>query len=207
MRAGQIKGAIAAYAEALRGEGCADAADRLERLLRIFQGFTSKPMNKLLAGLDELPVETAASQSETVGTVISSLRNIERIVMAIAPRSVLQDLEALRTRLERHESGTIEGLIKAVEVQRRGKRGGGTMDLEALAAKLKDALGDDERFIPLFEELSKLSAADVARVMDRLMSSGSSGTRKKDLSRLRERHQSLRALDAKERATAGRSAA
>lgn len=211
MQALLTKSAIEAYAKALADEGSQQAAGYLKQLLSIFHGFASKPLDELLAFLDTIDLapgrRSQGSNGDTVSAVTQSLRNLEYLLSKCSTRKRVNDLIALRIRLSKHESATIVDLLQAVKVQRRGKGDGGTMEPVALAKKLKDALGDDEQFGPLFKALSKLDAANVARVADILMSSGSSKSRKKDLSRIRERHEALRTLNAKERATAGRSAA
>ncbi len=211
MQVSLTKSAIQGYAKALAGEGCDEAAHRLHQLLQIFRGFSSKSLDAFLKFLDEVPPvdrhQAAHSDSGGVAGILRSLRNLESILSATSTQRRVKDVSALRGRLQRYESARISDLLQAVQVQRRGRGSGGTMDPAALAKELKAALGDDERFVPLFDKLSKLNAANVARVADELMSSGSSKSRKKDLRRIRERHESLRTLSAKERATAGRSAA
>ena len=202
--------AIQGYADALAGEGLTEAAERLKRLLRITYGFASEPLTEFLALLQRIsPPEAVAggASGEIVGEAIRSLRNLELVLGKTSTRRRLADLVALRVQLERFESVKIQDLAEAVKVQRRGTSYVGIMDPKALAEKLKDALGDEERFAPLFRELQSQDTAAVAQVTDALMSSGSSKSRKKDLGRIRDRHRALRALNAKERAMSGRSAA
>ena len=211
MKVNLTTSAIQGYADALAGEGLMQSAERLKRLVRVTHGFASKPLTEFLALLERLDLPRADiaenAATETVGDAIGSLRNLELVLGKASRRSRLDDLVALRTRLQQYESASLADLLEAVKVQRRGKGDIGTMDPKAFAEKLKDALGDEERFAPLFKELNALGAEGVARVTNALMSSGSSKSRKKDLRRILDRHEALRALNAKERAMAGRSAA
>jgi hypothetical protein len=213
MKAGETKSAIEAFADALSFEGAPGAAARLRALLPIFDGFAKRPLRNLLDLLDKVtvgsPEDTDGLNEDSIGRVIRSLQSLEVILAKTSAPARKNDLVALRTRLQRHESATVGLLVGAVQVLRRGRSGGGSVEQnsEQLAEQLKAALGYDEQFKPLFKQLSGLKAKDVASVANLLMSSGSSGARQRDLNRIRERHESQRSLIAKERATAGRTAA
>ena len=214
MKAGLTKTAIEAFAEALAAENTLAAAARLKTLSRLFKGFASRPLRELLDTLDEVTLEQhQAAENATaarIGAAIVSLRGLELVLSKTSTRGRLDDLVALRKGLERHESAIIEHLVHAVQVLRRGRGGEqpvATNYYEQLAEQLKAALGHDERFNPLFDQLSQLDADGVASVANLLMSSGTSKSRRRDLNRIRERHESQRALLAKQRAMAGRSAA
>ena len=214
MRSAQTKSAVDAYAAALKSEGAADAARRLKALSGIFFGFASRPIGDLLDLLDKVapqPDQTSENApGMTIAAALPSLLNLELVHSKTSTSKRHKDLIAFRTRLQRHESASIEQLKNAVQVLRRGERDGGPVDpnfCTVLADKLKAALGHDDQFNPLFEQLSKLDAASVAGVANALMSSGSSRSRKRDLDRIRERHESQRTLLAKQRTMEGRSAA
>jgi hypothetical protein len=152
---------------------------------------------------------TENSSGPTIGVVIRSLRSLEIILTKTSTPAKRNDVIALRTHLQRHESATIDALVSAVQVLRRGRGDEGPVEQspEQLAALLKAALGDDGRFDPLFKQLSGLKARGVASVANLLMSSGTSRSRQRDLDRIRERHEAQRSLIAKQRAMAGRTAA
>ena len=214
MKIALTKSAVDVYADALESEGAVDAACRLKALSGIFLGLVSRPLGDLLDLIDKVKLQPDQipdnSPGITVAATLPSLRNLEVILKKTSTPSRLDDLNAFRTRLQRHESASIDQLVKAVQFLRRGRGDGGTVitnDCNALADKLKAALGRDDQFNPLFDQLSTLDAASVASVANALMSSGSSKSRKRDLDRIRERHESHRSLLAKQRAMAGRSAA
>lgn len=215
MKAGLTKSAIDAFAAALEAEGAIDAAARLKAISPIFKGFASRRLEDLLALLDRVLPEQVqsdeASSGARVGAVVASLRNLELIVSKTSTQSRLHDLIQFRARLQRHESLIIERLVTVVQVLRRGGGDEGPVDpngnYKRLAEQLKAALGHDDQFSPLFEQLSALDAEGVASVANALMSSGTSKSRKRDLLRIQQRHESQRALLAKQRAMAGRSAA
>ena len=213
MKASQTKSAIDAYADALSSEGLPDAAARLRALSPIFSGLATRPLVELLALLDKATPDleaTTDAPDAPVADLIRSLRNLEVILSKTLTPARRNDLIEFRTRLQRHESVSIGALVRAVQVQRRGAGGGGPVEqdhYQQLADRLKAALGHDEQFAPLFRQLSKLNASGVAAVTNLLMSSGSSRSRQRDLSRIRERHESQRSLLAKQRAMAGRTAA
>jgi len=213
MKAGMTQSAIDAYADALNSEGVPAAAARLKAISPIFKGLASRPLEDLLDFLDRAvpePSDSEASNGARVAAVVSSLRGLELILSKTSTPGRLEDLIAFRTRLDQHESATIRQLVEAVQVLRRGKSGGGPVDpnhYKRLAGQLKMALGHDDQFNPLFEQLSELNATAVAEVANALMSSGTSRSRKRDLDRIRGRHESQRSLLAKRRAMAGRTAA
>ena len=204
------KSAILAYSKALQNEGNSAAADRLSRFLEVFYGFSSRPLGDLLSIVSNIASELEQrSERAELPDIVFSLRNLEILLKETSSTNRWKDLVKLRKCLEKCESASIEQLVEAVQVLRRGKSDEDTMPVEyaAMAAKLKIALGDDGEFTPLFEQLSELDAAGVGHVTDTLMSSGSSSSKKRDLSRIRARHEALRALNAKRHAMAGRSAA
>ena len=212
MKVALTKATIDAYADALASEGAVEASAQLKALSTMFQGLASRPMTELLGLLDkvQLPQDqpTANSQDAPNALVISSLRNLEGILKRASTTNRVNDLIAFRTGLQRHESANVRALAKAVQFLRRGD--GGTVSTDQytiLAEKLKAALGRDDEFNPLYELLEELDAEGVARVARALMSSGTSRSRKRDLQRIQERHESQRSLLAKQRAMAGRSAA
>lgn len=213
MKAAFTKAAIESFAEALAAENTLAAAVRLRSLSKLFEGFASRPMAELLDALQEVTLEQHQAAENAIaariGAAIVSLRGLELVLSKTSTRGRLDDLVALRKGLERHESATIEHLVHAVQVLRRGRgdRKPVATDHERLAEQLKAALGHDDRFNPLFDQLSQLDADGVASVANLLMSSGTSKSRRRDLNRIRERHESQRALLAKQRAMAGRSAA
>jgi hypothetical protein len=214
MKAGLTRSAIDAFAEALNSESAADSAARLKALSAIFSGMATRPMLELLELLDRVaPAQDQVAENPTgapVATVIPSLLNLEAILSKTSTRGRLEDLVAFRRRLQTHESASIRSVVSAVQVLRRGRGDEGLMtpdETERLAQRLKAALGHDDQFNPLFDQLSKLDAAGVSGVARALMSSGTSKSRKRDLERIRGRHESQRTLVAKQRAMAGRTAA
>jgi hypothetical protein len=212
MKASLTKSAISAYADALTAENAIEAAARLRALIHVFHGFASRPLTDLL---DHLGRATARpdhldNSQGTVALAIVSLRNLERLAGKVSTQNRVNDLIAFRIGLQRHESANIDALVNAVQFLRRGEGDGGAVSADQyteLAQKLKAALGRDDQFNPLFEELSGLDGDGVAQVARALMSSGSTKSRKRDLQRIRERHEAHRSLLAKQRAMAGRSAA
>jgi hypothetical protein len=213
MKSALTKSAINAYAEALAAERAVEAAARLKALSAIFHGLTSRPLSELLDLLDRVQQqqdELAENSQNSIALAVKSLRNLEQVVRKTSTNNRLNDLVAFRTRLELHESAKIDWLVNAVQFLRRGESDGGTVSSDQyteLAQRLKAALGRDDQFNPLFEQLAELDAEGVARVTKALMSSGSTRSRKRDLQKIRERHEAHRSLLAKQRAMAGRSAA
>ena len=214
MRAAITKAAIGAYADALEVDGAAASAARLRALLPLFRGFASRPLAELIVVLEKLAPNTpkanraARNKSESIGSVLQSLEALQRLMSHTSTARRVRDLRALCDVLATHESHTVDELLDSVKVQRRGKIGGDPMDLHtSLASKLKAALGRDTDFLPLFDQLKKMPARDIALVAGSLMRGGSSGSHRNDLERILERHESLASELAKRRSTSGRSAA
>lgn len=86
------------------------------------------------------------------------------------------------------------------------KSRGSFLAMDVSASELKDALGDDDKFKRLYEQVKNLPKAEVLRLSKEF--SGASSSSKSDaLFRIWHRHDSLMTLAARARATGGRTAA
>jgi len=210
------KQAIAAYAEVLAAEGLDSSGQRLKEFGNIFYGYLTKQLDILLTDVAKLDLSevlkvesTGDPEGGSIGQVIGNLRNLQNFLKTTSNGRRSDDVAKLQKVLKRYESVTVAQLILALRFSRRRPRNP-TVPMtyySQLARKIKAALGRNDQFGPLYEELATLDAAGVAKVANTLMSSGSSNSRKRDLTRIRERHQSMESNFAKERVTAGRSAA
>jgi len=213
MRAGLTKSAIAAYAELLRREGADDSAASLEKLSKIFFGFATRPMAemaKFVASLDLVQSKQGDEKSEagSIGALVHDLQGLHQLMRTISTKQRRNDLGSLIDALEPHESHSVRHLIETAQVTRaKRKREKSMVSPDNLALELEAALGYSETFDPLYEQLSKLRPKEIAIVADAFLRGGSARSAKKDLQRIRERHQSLLAGKAKDRAMAGRTAA
>lgn len=209
------KSAIQAYSRALAVEGAKDRAKQLDRLCAVFYGFATKQLQEFLDLLKQLEKRDAAAEPKplaqpavTIGELLPSLRRLEAFLRKISSTARANELKALHGTLSELESYKLEELICAVKVLRLGKPKGRPMDFhQQLAKRLKAALGNESEFSEAFAQLEQLDARGVALVTEALMRGGSAKSRKVDLSRIRERHESLAIDGARRRATAGRSAA
>jgi hypothetical protein len=83
--------------------------------------------------------------------------------------------------------------------------------VDAYAAQLERALGNDEAFMVVFEELrngSDLNTADLIAIASKFVAPmAASSTKQKALDRILKRHQNLMSFKRKQKAVGGRSAA
>lgn len=75
-------------------------------------------------------------------------------------------------------------------------------------ARLEQALGDDERFLPIVDELSNVAVTELVAIASKFVAPmAASSTKKSALERIRKRHENLTSFKRKQKAVGGRSAA
>lgn len=75
-------------------------------------------------------------------------------------------------------------------------------------ARLEKALGDDEKFLPIIDELSSAAVAELVAIASKFVAPmPASSTKKSALERIRKRHENLTSFKRKQKAVRGRSAA
>ena len=80
--------------------------------------------------------------------------------------------------------------------------------IAAYVSRLEGALGDDEKFLPILDELSSVAAAELVAIASEFVSPmAASSTKKSAMERILKRHQNLTSFKRKQKAVGGRSAA
>lgn len=75
-------------------------------------------------------------------------------------------------------------------------------------ARLEQALGDDEKFLPIIDELSNVAVAELVAIASKFVAPmAASSSKKSALERIRKRHENLTSFKRKQKAVGGRSAA
>lgn len=75
-------------------------------------------------------------------------------------------------------------------------------------SRLEQALGDDEKFLPILEELNNAAVAELVAIASKFVSPmAASSSKKSAIERILKRHQNLMSFKRKQKAVGGRSAA
>jgi DNA repair ATPase RecN len=75
-------------------------------------------------------------------------------------------------------------------------------------SRLEKALGDDDKFLPIIDELSNVAVAELVAIASKFVAPmPASSTKKSALDRIRKRHENLTSFKRKQKAVGGRSAA
>lgn len=75
-------------------------------------------------------------------------------------------------------------------------------------ARLELALGDDEKFLPILEELNDAAVAELVAIASKFVAPmPASSSKKSAIERIRKRHENLTSFKRKQKAVGGRSAA
>lgn len=102
---------------------------------------------------------------------------------------------------------------KVASASKRGKpkKARKSMTEEQIAAyvsRLEQALGDDERFLPILDELNTAAVAELVAIASKFVSPmAASSSKKSAIERILKRHQNLMSFKRKQKAVGGRSAA
>lgn len=80
--------------------------------------------------------------------------------------------------------------------------------IAAYVCRLEQALGDDEKFLPIVDELSSAAVAELVAIASKFVSPmAASSSKKSAIERILKRHQNLMSFKRKQKAVGGRSAA
>ena len=211
MKTRVIKSSIESYGNLLRCLGLDDNADRLIALGPLFKGFLSKDMKELLEQLDLITVAGVAandaknSPAYQISDITRDLKFLVIFLKGNAGAKRAKDILNLEKLLSNFEQFTINQFVAAVLSLRKRPSEPKKMH-RTLAEKLKNSLGKDGSFQPLYEQFSTMEAADVGLVTELLMGFSSKST-KSNLQSILDRHNDLKRLLAKGRYMDGRSAA
>ncbi len=211
MKTRSIMSSIESYGKLLRSLGHDDIADRLTAISPLFKGFLSKDMKNLLAQLAQITAEEVAENDAEISPAyqISDItRDLNLLVIFLKGNAGSQrakDILNLDKLLSNFEQFTINQFVAAVMSLRKRPPEPKKMH-RTLAEKLKNSLGTDSSFQPLFDQLGSMETADVSLVTEKLMGFSFKST-KKNLHSILDRHNDLKRLLAKGRYMDGRSAA
>lgn len=80
--------------------------------------------------------------------------------------------------------------------------------IAAYVSRLEQALGDDEKFLPIMDELNTAAVAELVAIASKFVSPmAASSSKKSAVERILKRHQNLMSFKRKQKAVGGRSAA
>lgn len=101
--------------------------------------------------------------------------------------------------------------VASASRKRKPKKAQRPMNEDQIAeyvSRLEKALGDDDKFLPIIDELSNVAVAELVAIASRFVAPmPASSTRQKAVDRILKRHQNLMSFKRKQKAVGGRSAA
>ena len=199
------KSAIQAYARDLADRGQDGAqpveADALFALLGIFKGLSRSSFESFCdvgAKIDVQRNNPPLDDELMVGQALLPLERLVGLMGTISTANRRRDMQSFVDLLQRYESVSITKLVNAVQCTRRGRGKRPSMSLEDLKKNLDAALGDDEKFNRMLDEVRLLNDddfEDVAKTVLRVAFK----TKKQGIERLIRLHNSTRAHRLKQR--------
>jgi hypothetical protein len=204
------------FADVLDVAGAPEARDQIVMLAAIFDAHPTSSVSDLTRRLAALGVAGSLG-SPSLGDVACLLSALKGFLSKTAKSAVLTDVDAVE-RLLRNRAAMELGAFVRITTQaaspRRpttGRDAPGLRDdlIVYYRDKLEAALGDEEKFAAIYNDLRANTAVSKPEITALVKQMTGSGARTQDaaLKKIWNRHQSLVVFKAKSRATGGRSAA
>jgi hypothetical protein len=204
------------FADVLDVAGAPAARDQIVTFAAVFDAHPTSSISDLVGRLAALS-GAGSTGSPSLGDVACLLSALRGFLNKTAKSTVLTDVDAIEKLLRDRASMGLAAFVQiATEVAspRRLTRGGDAPRLRDdlivhYRDKLEAALGDEEKFAAIYNDLRANTAVGKAEiiVLANQMTGGGARTQDAALKKIWNRHQSLVVFKAKSRATAGRSAA
>ena len=216
MKCKEFSSALRAFADVLDIAGAPVARDQIVMFAAVFDVHPTLSVSDLAKRIAALDV-TVSRDSPSLGDVAPLLSALRSFLNKTAKSSMLIDVDAVEKLLRDRASMEITAFARmavAAASPRRTTRGRepGRLRQDLVVhykERLEAALGDEERFIAIYNDLRADAAIGKSEIIALANQMTASGARTQDaaLKKIWNRHQSLVVFKAKSRATAGRSAA
>lgn len=215
MKCRDFSAALRAFADVLDAAGASVARDQIILFAGAFDAHAALKISDLVKNLAVVP-RTASTGNPGLGEVARLLSALKGVLHKTANSAVLTDVSAIEEFLADRASMELGAFVHmvagatATTGRRKGKTAGVQDHLVAqYKQQLEAALGDDEKFVAIYDDLRTSTAMGKPEIAALAKQMTGSGARTQDaaLKKIWNRHQSLLVFKAKSRATAGRSAA
>ncbi len=216
MKCQDFSSVLRAFADVLDVAGAVVGRDQIIMFVAVFDAHPASTVSDLAKRIASLH-GSGPTGSPSLGEVARLLSALKNLLNKTAKTSVLTDVTAIEKLLHDRASMEIGAFVRmtieaAVPRRPTGKRGApGVRDDLVIhyKEKLEAALGDEEKFTSVYNDLRANAAIGKAEIIALAKQMTGSGARTEDaaLKKIWNRHQSLVVFKAKSRATGGRSAA
>jgi hypothetical protein len=216
MKCNEFSSALRAFADVLDVGGAPVARDQIAMLAAVFDARPASSVSDLTKRIAAQGVagSVGTPSSGEVACLLSALRSF---LSKAAKSTMLTDVDAVEKLLRDRASMEISAFVRMATAAASPRRL--TTEREApglrhdlvvhYKEKLEAALGNEDRFAAVYDELRADTAIGKPEIiaLAQEMTAGGARTQDAALKRIWNRHQSLMLFKAKSRATGGRSAA
>jgi hypothetical protein len=215
MKCRDFSAVLGTFADLLDAAGAPVARDQIVMFAAVFDTHPASSVSDLAKRIGALR-GTGSAGSPSLGDVVRLLSALKSVLDKTAKAAVLTDLNAVEKFL--HDRALMElGAFVRLATEAAAPRPTRNRDAPAVRddlvahykEKLEAALGDEETFTTVYNDLRKNTAIGKPEIIALAKQMTGSGARAEDaaLKKIWNRHQSLMVFKAKSRATGGRSAA
>jgi hypothetical protein len=216
MKCRDFGGVLRTFADILDVAGAPAARDQIVMFAAVFDAHPTSSVADLARRLAALGVAGSIG-SPSLGDVACLLSALKDFLSKTAKATVLADVEAIEKLLRDRAAMELWAFVRITTQAASPRRPAAARDAPGLRDdlivhyqdKLEAALGDEEKFTAIYNDLRANPAMGKAEVAALAKQMTGSGARTQDaaLKKIWNRHQSLVVFKAKSRATGGRSAA
>jgi hypothetical protein len=206
MRVAQLGKVLDAFANALKGSGAGETAERLQTVVRGLVAAGSVATQRFVAALDK--VETpSAGEGPTLASVEAAIKGLIAVLKEVgAKKQLISDVQSLLDLFGRHREMSIAAFesaagrsVASASQTRPDNRGATPVDpkqlVEAYLQRLESALGNEKAFPALCRELEddpRITKTEAIEIASRFFEPmPASTTRRKAVKAILSRHQQL----------------
>ncbi len=216
MKCRDFGGVLRTFADVLDTAGAPAARDQIVLFAAVFDAHPTSSVSDLARRLAALGV-AGSMGSPSLGDIACLLSALKGFLSKTAKATVLTDVDAIEKLLRDRASIELGAFVRMATQAACPRRPTSGRDAPGLRddlvvhykEKLEAALGDEEKFAAIYNDLRANTAVGKAEITALAKQMTGSGARTQDaaLKKIWNRHQSLMLFKAKSRATGGRSAA
>jgi hypothetical protein len=216
MKCRDFGGVLRTFADVLSVAGAPAARDQIVTFAAVFDAHPTSSVADLARRVAALGV-VGSMGSPSLGDVASLLSALKGLLGKTAKTTVLTDVEAIERLLRDRAAMELGAFVRKITRTASPRRPATGRDAPALQddlvvhyrAKLEAALGDQETFADIYNDLranAAMGKPEITALANQMTGSGAR-TQEAALKKIWNRHKSLVVFKAKSRATGGRSAA
>lgn len=216
MRCRDFSAVLRTFADVLGVAGASVAQDQIAMFAAVFDAHASSSVSDLAKRLAALDGNYSAG-SPNLGDIARLMSALKSLLDKIAKTAVLADIDVIEKLLRNRSSMELLAFVRMateapVPHRRTTKRGAPGLRDDLVVhykEKLEAALGDEEKFSAIYNDLLANTAIGKPEILAlaRQMTGGGARAQDAALKKIWNRHRSLVIFNAKARAAGGRSAA